>query len=162
MKTMIHVGLALFLLQFTEHGFGQYTAYASIFATVIAPVGITTVEPAQAADLILTQDTEKSVVLANTQPANNQTTLDKMLLASFRINGSKHAVFDISQPPVELAGEVTDLDEMHFTHVKMDVLSNDIQNGLISLKALIRCNSAELRANKSRTIGVAIALLNFN
>ncbi len=92
MKAKMVIGIAIFILGCSLPSFAQMTAYANIFAEVIAPVGIE-----KSADLTFNQITSQksaTVVLGS----DDFTRTGNGTVASFSIRGANQTTFDVTLP----------------------------------------------------------------
>jgi hypothetical protein len=100
MKAKIVIGIVLFLMGVTNDIFAQATAYANIFAEVIAPVGIEKTNDLTYLDRTSSSNNAAVVLQANNPQITSAIDLTKngsATLASFSITGNDQT-FDVTLP----------------------------------------------------------------
>jgi hypothetical protein len=101
MKAKVTLGIAVILFGCSFHAFAQATAYANIYATVVAPVGIEKKADLTFSEIISSKNsntvvlgTDNQLTASNIEVAQN----GKGTVASFSITGSNQSTFDVTLP----------------------------------------------------------------
>jgi hypothetical protein len=133
MKTKINFGIAIFILACSFSSVAQMTAYANIYAEVIAPIGI-----GKSTDLTI-----------------NQTIVDQKSVsgtaASFSVKGSSLNTFDVTLPK-EIFTINNGAGNMTVSNFTTSVVpSNTLQNNasVISINATLNVSGARTAGNYS-------------
>ena len=138
MKAKVTIGIVMILIGYAIPAFAQMTAYANIYAQVVAPVGIE-----KTADMTFSEISSSkksgSVVLSadNTLTASGieLTQSSKGTIASFSVTGSNQTTFDVSLPRETFTisdGASTDLMVSNFTSTPST--TNSLQNSARVIK----------------------------
>jgi len=105
MKAKIILGISLLSLFTALNSLAQATAYANIFATVVAPVGINTTLGEHSGEIVLSQtsvtnENNKESIITASGIALNYDGLAS--LATFSVTDAKNSTFDITLPSENL------------------------------------------------------------
>jgi hypothetical protein len=101
MKAKVTIGIALLLLGVVGSAFAQMTAYANIYAEVVAPVGIEKTADLTFRDVVSSQNSGTVVLGADNFVAVSGADLAQNsngTLASFKVAGGNFNTFDVSLP----------------------------------------------------------------
>lgn len=131
MKAKIFIGISILILAGSFSSVAQMTAYANIFAEVVAPIGI-----GKATDLTINQTAVGQARLSGTS-------------ASFKIEGSRQTIFNVTLPSEALtiineAGSMTVSD---FTSTTINTQQGNAS--LINIDATLKINGAQAAGNYS-------------
>jgi hypothetical protein len=105
MKAKILLGTALLFFATVAHSYAQVTAYANIFATVVAPVGINSTFEDHTGEIVVSQKiTPGSLSLENNITASGLALANdgSAALASFSVTDTKNSTFDVTLPSENL------------------------------------------------------------
>ncbi len=101
MKAKVIIGIAAILFGCSFHAFAQATAYANIYATVVAPIGIEKTADLTFSEITSTKnnntvvlDTDNRLTVSSVEPVRN----GKGTVASFSVTGSNQSTFDVTLP----------------------------------------------------------------
>jgi hypothetical protein len=105
MKAKIILGIFLLSLVTALNSLAQVTAYANIFATVVAPVGINTTLDEHSGEIVVSQtnapmgNSEESLITASGLALNFDGSAS---LTTFSVTDAKNSTFDITLPSENL------------------------------------------------------------
>ena len=105
MKAIIILGITLLTIASTLNSFAQYTAYANIYATVIAPLEISAIFDEYAGEILVSQEkatTGNLTVNKITSSGKSLTTNGTALLTTFCVSDQINSTFDITLPSENL------------------------------------------------------------
>ena len=131
MKAKIIIGISILILAGSFSSAAQMTAYANIFAEVVAPIGI-----GKATDLTINQTVVGQTSLSGTS-------------ASFKIEGSRQTIFNVTLPSeaLTITNEAGSMIVSNFisttTHTQQGNAS------LISIDATLKVNGTQTAGNYS-------------
>lgn len=121
---------SLFLLAGTFNCLAQATAYANIYATVIAPVGIDSASELTTNEIVVSNINNGTTINSIPNITVSGNSLDKdgtAVLATFNIIDNNHSVFDVSLPSENL--EVGEGNKRAIT-LSNFVFSSTMNNGI--------------------------------
>ena len=101
MKAKITIGIAVILFGCSFRVFAQATAYANIYATVVAPVGIEKTADLTFSEIISSKNSSTVVLGADNQLTASSAELaqnGKGTVAAFSVTGSNQSTFDVTLP----------------------------------------------------------------
>jgi hypothetical protein len=131
MKAKITIGIAIFILACSFSSEARMTAYANIYAEVIAPIGI-----------------EKSTDLTINQTIANQKNVSGTA-ASFSVKGSSLNTFNVTLPSEALSinNGASSMTISNFTSTTTSALQNN--TSVISIAATLNVNGTKVAGNFS-------------
>jgi hypothetical protein len=101
MKAKITIGIILLLIGSSPSTFSQGTAYANIFATVIAPIGISMATDNDFGAIVVSKKNASLSLSSGTEVTASGIKLDQngtATVASFSLTDTNHSTFDITLP----------------------------------------------------------------
>lgn len=135
MKAKITFGIFILLLAISLNTYSQATAYANIFATVIAPIGISNASEASMGEIIITHKSASlspnsgiDIVASGVKINQNGTAA----LATFSITDANNFTFDVTLPVEKMK-----LGDENFTAIVVSNFSS-IQNQTNTLDGVKR------------------------
>ncbi len=167
MKAKVTTGIVLILIGYAIPAFAQMTAYANIYAQVVAPVGMEKTADMTFSEIISSKKSGSVVLSAdNTLTASGVelTQNSKGTIASFSVTGSNQTTFDVSLPKETFtisSGASTDLMVSNFT--SLPSTSNSLQNSakVIKIGATLRIPENHAAGNYSAQNSFPVTL-NYN
>ena len=129
MKAKMTLGIAIFILACTFSSVAQMTAYANIYAEVIAPVGI-----------------EKATDLTINQTVVGQTSVSGTA-ASFTVKGSNQNTFNVTLPSEAVSINNGSITVSNFTSTTTNAQQNN--TSVISIAATLNTNGTKVAGNYS-------------
>ncbi len=101
MKAKVTIGIALFLLGGAFHAFAQATAYANIYACVVAPIGFTKTADLSFSDANVSKSSNTIEITSDNSGNASDIEMGSggtTSLATFVVSNRDHLTFDVTLP----------------------------------------------------------------
>jgi len=167
MKAIATIGIALLLLAGALRVSSQATAYANIYATVIAPVGIVNNAETNVGNITISKSNSSLSILKGTEISASGVKLEQngtATLATFSVTDYNNSTFDITLPNENLtigAGNANAMTVSNFNSI--NTLSSSFQNGRREVRIGANLHVAENLAFSNSTTQESFPVtLNYN